>query len=448
MSEMSLLGDLLGVGLDTRENLEIFANATPVAAVLPPKCGWAYFYHPLTRKCTGVLEAGVGYAFFWKMYCVIFPVCFFLMALTYAHGFTRAIILSLNAPKGRAQRPWYGKTETYVYGLGAIGCLLMGTASIDGFGLRHIYSLRTYLIIFAPAFGLMGPVTIILTAVSLFDTHAIVSSRHQIHVKKSLSIGSVVFMALCVAFGAIGYSVYGWFLADSLNGNNVVRLFTIGNYLTYTSRVLEICCILFLIGPFAVAMHMTAKKQAKRNKLEVRIMSNKVQTWAIRALLLNVMLLTVTLYKDFTGKGGAEYGLLGTMFILMLGRIVELMWLLGTLDLLRPAQGTYVEYVPFEFWYKPMMHKFGHLDSAFDQQGGGGRGDSTTSSDSSTMQSVGTARPRRTDYSRSAQQPSTRAVLETPPKAPIADDTSTTVAEEEEEEQDYDSTEEVPEVEV
>lgn len=373
-------------------------NLSPAALAC---ASWAKIFDPESGTCYKYLDLGEGYRYMWNVYCILFPVLFFIMALLYAHGLTRTI--ATNSAKSR--RRWYGNANTYTYFFGCIGSMLMAIACIDGWGFFYVFSVRTYLSIYAPGVGIIQTTVISLAAIGLFDDHVVSSIRGTLTIPKTYSYGSIVFMSLCCLYGSVGYAIFGWILAKEIAKNPETTLGITGNYLIYASLALQLVILLVCITPLLYVSHSNAKtlKKMMRSNDDMKRMSRKTQTWFVRQFLSCAFLLIYLTTNDYLNKNG---GLLATLLMLFVSRGVEVFLLLNTYDLLKPGMSKNVEYIMFQYWYIPLVKSFKSVDSAYNTD------DTTASYHSSGDSSVtmDAVRPGRRQNERSG---------ESEPKAPV-----------------------------
>lgn len=347
------------------------------------ECPWASNLIGVNgTECIDYLDQEAGARFKWKVYCALFPTIFFLMALVFAYDLARLCYI------------WYcnddeihplANASAYTFGACCISCILMGAACIDGWALFRIYTPAIYLGLYAIPYGSIIPAAIGIPSIHLMDTLVIRPILEKSGAK--YTIGSLIFTILVVLYGTVGYSIYGFILSAEISKNPATQLGIAGNKLQYTSLALALFIIVFCMIPVVVNINNMIKelsrvkrkqstsekqtttetyrfsKQSNGSEMKIEKTSNdlekelkkrseKVQSWMIRQFLACAFLLAYMIANDYVNKDG---GLLATLDMLLMCRIVELILLVNTHDLLNKVgngDSKYIELIPFQLFFK------------------------------------------------------------------------------------------------
>lgn len=352
--------------LDHKRYYTDISQSTPSnTTVTIPSCQWPrtpVLNMDENYTCVRLLNLSGGHEFKWRVHCILFPILFFIMALAYLHNIFRLFdIYMIDKVKPNpfsTPKPPHRDIKFYIFAGSFIGCILMGISNIDGWGLLGYLDRTTYLALYAPAYGVIGTFSVILTSVYLLE-------ELVVSINQPYSIVSLIFMTLCILYGSVGYVIYGWILAGKMSKDPNTNFGRVGNILQYVSLSLSMLVLLFCIVPVLKSFHNRIATADAKNKLFFKRKSRRAQSWAIRQFMACAFLLCYMVTNDYANPNGDV--VLGTLEMLSWSRIIELILLVNTHDLVKYGHDGYAEYFPFQLFFEIFVKLFGYNDPIFEE---------------------------------------------------------------------------------
>lgn len=307
--------------------------------------------------------------------------------------------------------------------VGAIGCILMGVAYIDGWAFAGRLTVSAYLGVYPVAYSFI-PLSVVLLQLHFLDKSFLAHFGKFGVVKKTYTVGTLVIAGLFALYASFGFIGFGQKLRVEFLKDPKTPLGAVGNHIigALYGGIIVLCVI--AMGPVIWKSYVDMTDDPKRVKNTGRLTSWTIATVFIAgANLCNLYLWTYTKQVLNQVSPYMEDGILpiiNTMEMLEWNRIFEIAFIVNNLVLMG---GDCAEVFPLEnlffIWYSNGREQGSrNTRGTYSSASASGSRSNTNNGDIESPRSVDPLNKspspgaRRSDYSRKPKAPVTSSVEE------------------------------------